>query len=52
MASGKNFLIALRIIFCIFFNKYGLELKKEPEHIYEKTGMIFYKFRKLILLNK
>ena len=52
MESSKNFLIALRIIFCIFFNQYGLELKKEPEHIYEKTGMIFYKFRKLILLNK
>ena len=29
---------------------YGL--KKEPKHLYEKTGMFFYKFRNLFLLNK
>jgi len=36
----------------IFINPYDLELKKEPKHLYEKTGMFFYKFRKIILSNK
>ena len=50
--SSKNFFTSLRIIFCIFINPYELELKKEQKHIYEKTGMIFYKFRKLAFLSK
>ena len=50
--SSKNFCIALRILLTIFINPYDLELKKEPKHLYEKTGMFFYKFRKIVLSNK
>jgi len=50
--SSKNFYTALRILLTIFINPYEIELKKEPIHLYEKTGMFFYKFRKVVLLNK
>ena len=50
--TSKNFYTAIRILLTIFINPYDLELKKEPKHLYEKTGMFFYKFRKIILLNK
>ena len=50
--SSKNLYTAFRILLTIFINPYDLELKKEPKHIYEKTGMFFYKFRKIILSNK
>ena len=50
--SSKNFYTALRILLTIFINPYDLELKNEPKHLYEKTGMIFYKLRKIILSNK
>ena len=50
--SRKNFYTAFRILLAIFFNPYDLELKKEPKHLYEKTGMFFYKLRKIILSNK
>ena len=50
--SSKNFYTAFRILLIIFINPYDLELKKEPKHLYEKTGMFFYKFRKIILSNK
>ena len=47
--SSKNFYTALKILLTIFINPYELELKKEPNHLYEKTGMFFYKFRKIFL---
>ena len=50
--SNKNIITALAILMNIFLNPYGLEIKKEKNHIYEKTGMFFYKLRKLFLLNK
>ena len=50
--SSKNFYTAFRILLNIFINPYDLELKKEPKHLYEKTGMFFYKFRKIVLSNK
>ena len=50
--SSKNFYTILRILLTIFTNPYELELKKEPKHLYEKTGMFFYEFRKIVLLNK
>jgi len=50
--SSKNFYTVLRILFTIFFNPYDLELKKEPKHLYEKTGMFFYEVRKIVLLHK
>ena len=50
--SSKNLYTAFRILLTIFINPYDLELKKEPRHLYEKTGMFFYKFRKIVLSNK
>ena len=50
--SSNNFFNALRILLTIFINPYDLVLKKEPKHLYEKTGMFFYKFRKIVLSNK
>ena len=50
--SIKNFYTAFSILLTIFINPYDLELKKETKHLYEKTGMFFYKVRKIILSNK
>ena len=50
--SSKNFLSAFKILFNIFINPYDLELKKDKNHIYEKTGMFFYQLRKVVLFNK
>ena len=50
--SNKNFFTALSILLSIFINPYGLEIKKKENHIYEKTGMIFYQLRKVFLFNK
>ena len=50
--TSKNFYTAIRILLNIFINPYQLELKKEQRHLYEKTGMFFYKFRKIVLLSK
>ena len=49
--SSKNFFSALKILLNIFFNPYGIELKKDLNHIYEKTGMFFYKLRKIGFFN-
>ena len=49
--SSKNFFSALKILLNIFFNPYGIELKKDINHIYEKTGMFFYKLRKIGFFN-
>ena len=49
--SGKNFFSALIILLNIFFNPYGIELKKDINHVYEKTGMFFYKLRKIGFFN-
>ena len=51
LKSSKNLFNALRIFFNIFLNPYSLEIKKDTNHIYEKTGMFFYKFRKIFLSN-
>ena len=52
LKSSKNFLTALTILFIIFINPFGLEIKKDKNHIYEITGMFFYQLRNLLLLNK
>ena len=52
LKSNKNFLSILIILVNIFINPYDLELKKEKNHIYEKTGMFFYQLRKVVLFNK
>tara|TARA_B100000214_G_scaffold373311_1_gene353390 strand:+ start:1769 stop:2254 length:486 start_codon:yes stop_codon:yes gene_type:complete len=49
LKSSKNLYTALKIFLVIFINPYELELKNEPKHLYEKTGMFFYKFRKILL---
>ena len=51
LKSNKNFLSVLIILVNIFINPYGLELKKDKNHIYEKTGMFFYQLRKVVLFN-
>ena len=50
--SSKNLFTVFRILLNIFFNPYGLEIKKDTNHIYEKTGMFFYHLRKVVILNK
>ena len=50
--SSKNFFSAFLILLNIFINPYGLEIKKDKNHIYEKTGMFFYRLRKLTSFNK
>ena len=50
--SIRNFYTALRILLTIFINPYDLELKKQPKHLYERTGMFIYKFKKILLSNK
>ena len=50
--SSKNFFSAFIILLNIFINPYGLEIKKDKNHIYEKTGMYFYRLRKLTSFNK
>ena len=52
LKSNKNFFTAIKILLNIFLNPYGLEIKRDKNHIYEKTGMFFYQFRKLLLLSK
>jgi len=49
--SSKNFFSKLIILLNIFINPYGLELKKDINHIYEKTGMFLYKLRKIGFFN-
>ncbi len=49
MKSSKNFYTALKILVTIFINPYQLEIKKERNHIYERTGMFFYQFRKFFI---
>ncbi len=39
--SKSNLLRFLRILFAIFTNPYGIELKRKKIHIYEKTGFLF-----------
>ncbi len=41
LKSSKNFFTAIKILINIFINPYGLEIKKDKNHIYEKTGMFF-----------
>ncbi len=50
--TSKNLFTVFRILLNIFFNPYGLEIKKDTNHIYEKTGMFFYHLRKVVILNK
>ena len=46
--SSKNIFTAIKILWNIFINPYGLEIKKDKNHIYEKTGMFLYQLRKVV----
>ncbi len=46
--SSKNIFTFIIILFSIFTNPYGLDIKKDKNHIYEKTGMFFFQLRKII----
>ena len=46
--SSKNLLTTVIILLTIFINPYGLVIKRGGNHIYEKTGMFFYKIRNLL----
>ncbi len=50
--SSKNFFTFLRILLIIFINPYELELKREPKKFYERTGILFYQFRNIVLFSK
>ena len=50
--SSKDIFGSLKILCNIFLNPYGIEIKKDKNHIYEKTGMFFYKLRMKLFLNK
>ena len=45
--SRNNFFTAFKILLNIFINPYGIVIKKDKSHIYEKTGMFFYQLRKV-----
>ncbi len=48
IVSSKNIYTFTIILFNIFTNPYGLELKRAKNHIYEKTGMFFFQMRKIL----
>ena len=47
MQSSRNIFTFISILFSIYTNPYGLEVKRNKNHIYEETGMLFYQLRKL-----
>ncbi len=49
--SKKNIFTFIIILFSIFTNPYGLDVKRDKNHIYEKTGMFFHKLRKIFYKN-
>ena len=42
--SNNNIFKILKVLFSIFSNPYGLEIRNKRNRIYEKTGMFFYNF--------
>ena len=50
--SSKNIFTSLRILLNIFINPYGLEIKKDTNHIYETTGMFFYRLKNVAFYNR
>ena len=45
--SKTNLLTTITILWNIFINPYGLEIKRNTTHIYERTAMYFFRIRKL-----
>ena len=50
--SSVNIYTAFKILLVIFLNPYELDLKNKKKYLYERTGMFFYQFRKLVLFKK
>ena len=48
--SSKNYFNALIILLNIFINPYGIVIKKDKNHIYEKIGMFSYELRKYFFI--
>ena len=48
--SSHNLIRSISIFFNIFTNPYGIVIKGDINHIYEKTGMFFYNLRKVFNL--
>ncbi len=45
-STKKNVFRFARILFAIFTNPYGIEMKRPKVHIYERTGAAIYALRK------
>lgn len=45
-STKKNLFRFARILFAIFTNPYGIEMKRPKAHIYERTGAAIYALRK------
>tara|TARA_Y100001968_G_C18928124_1_gene512933 strand:+ start:33 stop:515 length:483 start_codon:yes stop_codon:yes gene_type:complete len=50
--SKKNMVRFIKILYAIFMNRFGINLKGEKNHIYEHTGMISYNIRSFFGLIK
>ena len=48
MQSSKNIFTFIFILISIYFNPYGIEIKRDKNHIYEETGMFFYQLKKIL----
>ena len=48
ITNKKNTLRFIKILFAIFTNPYGLEIRGKKNHIYEKTGSIIYSWKKIL----
>ena len=49
--SNFDVIRTIRIFFVIFTNPYGLEIRRDKKHIYEKTGYLLYKLRQIFTFN-
>ncbi len=47
LMTRRNIFRFIRILYSIFTNPYQLELKRDKEHLYEKTGYVINKVKKL-----
>ncbi len=47
LKKTQNFLTFISILVTIFVNPYDINIKRKPNHIYEKTAIIFFNIRKI-----
>ena len=48
VANKKNTFRFIKILFAIFLNPYGIEIRRKKSHIYEKTGSMAYDLKKIL----